>query len=227
MATKIKKFYAVKNGRKTGVFFSWDECKRQVMGYSGAVYKSFITQKEAFDYMRNNENSIKDKRNIANPEYNENMDRNDSGCCELLKKCPENEAVAYVDGSYRNDTKEYSFGAVILTANGEFEFGEKAISREFADMRNVAGEIEGAEFAMKYALENNIKKLKIHYDYMGIECWCTRDWQAGKDRTIQYRDFYDEVSQYVEVEFVKVKAHSGNKYNDRADMLAKNALGLS
>ena len=35
------KFYAVKQGRKTGIFTSWDEAKAQVDGYSGAVYKSF------------------------------------------------------------------------------------------------------------------------------------------------------------------------------------------
>ncbi|MFR2592566.1 MAG: viroplasmin family protein [Butyribacter sp.] len=35
------KFYAVKEGRSTGVFASWAECKKQVDGYSGAKYKKF------------------------------------------------------------------------------------------------------------------------------------------------------------------------------------------
>ena len=34
-----KKFYAVKQGRKTGMFLTWDDCKKQVMGYPGAIYK--------------------------------------------------------------------------------------------------------------------------------------------------------------------------------------------
>ena len=37
------KFYAVKEGRSTGVFASWAECKKQVDGYSGAKYKSFTS----------------------------------------------------------------------------------------------------------------------------------------------------------------------------------------
>ena len=35
------KYYAVKKGRKTGIFTTWDDCKAQVNGYKGAVYKSF------------------------------------------------------------------------------------------------------------------------------------------------------------------------------------------
>ena len=42
-----KKYYAVKKGRKTGVFETWDECKQSVSGFSGAAYKSFTTREEA------------------------------------------------------------------------------------------------------------------------------------------------------------------------------------
>ena len=46
-----KKFYAVKNGKTTGIFQSWDECKKQVAGFSGAEYKSFKTHEEAESYL--------------------------------------------------------------------------------------------------------------------------------------------------------------------------------
>ncbi|ANB12857.1 Rnh1p [Sugiyamaella lignohabitans] len=41
------KYYAVRNGRSTGVFNSWDETRRSTNGYSGAVFKSFATREEA------------------------------------------------------------------------------------------------------------------------------------------------------------------------------------
>ena len=41
------KYYAVFNGRKTGIFSSWQECEEQVTGLSGALYKSFKTKGEA------------------------------------------------------------------------------------------------------------------------------------------------------------------------------------
>jgi ribonuclease HI len=42
-----KKFYVVWKGRKTGVFTSWNVCKRQIDGFEGAQYKSFTNLEEA------------------------------------------------------------------------------------------------------------------------------------------------------------------------------------
>jgi ribonuclease HI len=46
-----KKFYVVWEGRKIGIFESWDECKESIHGFAGAKYKSFQTlelAKQAF-----------------------------------------------------------------------------------------------------------------------------------------------------------------------------------
>jgi ribonuclease HI len=42
-----KKFYVVWNGRKKGIFTSWNVCKKQIDGFESAQYKSFATLKEA------------------------------------------------------------------------------------------------------------------------------------------------------------------------------------
>ncbi len=42
-----KNFYVVWNGVKPGVYKSWNECKAQVDGYDGAIYKSFSNEEEA------------------------------------------------------------------------------------------------------------------------------------------------------------------------------------
>mgnify|MGYP000152361581 FL=1 len=42
-----KKFYVVWNGRKKGIFTSWNVCKKQIDGFEGAQYKSFADLKEA------------------------------------------------------------------------------------------------------------------------------------------------------------------------------------
>ncbi|OMP85733.1 Ribonuclease H [Diplodia seriata] len=41
------KFYAVKDGRKPGVYANWNDCLDQVKGFKGAVYKSFPSAAEA------------------------------------------------------------------------------------------------------------------------------------------------------------------------------------
>lgn len=44
-------FYAVKKGVEPGVYNSWEECSKQIEGFSGADYKKFKTMEEATDFM--------------------------------------------------------------------------------------------------------------------------------------------------------------------------------
>ena len=46
-----KKYYAVRAGRTTGIFTTWDDCRAQVIGFKGAEYKSFPTMQEAQDFL--------------------------------------------------------------------------------------------------------------------------------------------------------------------------------
>ena len=35
-------YYVVYKGKKTGIFYTWDECKENVLGFKGAIYKKFF-----------------------------------------------------------------------------------------------------------------------------------------------------------------------------------------
>ena len=75
-----KKLYAVKKGKKTGIFQTWDACKASVDGYPGAEYKSFLSREEAEAYLTG----------ANNPLRNTDVE-SDAGS-------EENQIVAYVDG---------------------------------------------------------------------------------------------------------------------------------
>jgi ribonuclease HI len=47
-----KKWYVVWKGIESGVYDSWLECKNQIDGFEGALYKSFETQQEAIEAFR-------------------------------------------------------------------------------------------------------------------------------------------------------------------------------
>lgn len=57
-----KKVYAVKKGKQTGLFHTWDECRAAVDGYPGAKYKGFATVGEAREYLAGAEPSAKVKQ---------------------------------------------------------------------------------------------------------------------------------------------------------------------
>lgn len=235
-----KKFYAVKQGRVPGVYGTWEECREQVHGYSGAVYKSFPTAEEAMGYVtgqkREEGRQALQRRNAVvrddavNPDGQKMLEDTAEGMEVSSVNTGDfittGQLAAYVDGSYYSETGEFSYGVVILQNGTEYCFNEKLSDPELASMHNVAGEIKGAEAAMRYAAEHGCRQITIYHDYEGIARWCTGDWKANKPGTRAYKAYYDRISKQVEIRFQKVKGHSGDKYNDMADRLAKQALGI-
>jgi ribonuclease HI len=58
-----------------------------------------------------------------------------------------------------------------------------------------------------------------------IEAWVTGKWQANKSGTKRYRDVMRKSP--VELNFIKVKGHTGVDGNEEADRLEKKAVGVT
>ena len=195
----MAKFYAVKKGKKTGIFSTWDECKEQVTGFKGAVYKSFKTLSEAEAFLEKNEKKI------------ENIEEVDG-------------VYAYIDGSFDRINGIYGSGVVIVDGDKKHEYKHAGNREDYAQLHNVAGELEAAKFVMWYAVDKKIKEITLFYDYQGIEAWAVGDWKANLPYTQDYVKFYNKVKTAVNVNFVKVKAHTGIELNEIVDKLAKEAI---
>ena len=201
-----KKYYAVRTGRKTGLFTTWDECKDAVHGFKGAVYKGFETMEEARQYLAGASTA---KEIIDGAQIND---------------LPE--VYAFTDGSYNVKTKVYGYGGFLVAKGERFVLQGNGSDPELASMRNVAGEIAGSEAAVRKAMELGLKELSIYYDYAGIEQWATGGWKANKEGTVRYRDFFESIKNKIKVNFVKVRGHAGIEGNEEADRLAKDAVGV-
>ena len=202
-----KFYYAVRVGNQPGIYNTWDECKAQVDGFPKAKYKKFKTLEEAEVFIDGGE--IKSKI----------MDSD-----EDIKNLKDTEAIAYVDGSFSLEEFMYSYGVVFITNKTKEDYYARGNDKVLAEMRNVSGELKGAMVAMEIAIEKNIEKLYLHYDYMGIEEWAMGTWKTNKDGTKKYKEYYDSIKDKLKVIFIKVPAHEGIKYNEEADRLAKKAF---
>ena len=192
------KYYAVKKGRNPGIYTSWDSCLKEVKGYSGAIYKSFKTMEEAEIYMTGEEKQIEIEANSV---------------------------IAYVDGSYNQKLKVYGSGVVYITDDKEFEL-MKSYDDAYHIHRNVAGEVKASELAIEKAIEDKKDQIIIYHDYQGISSWANGDWKTNNNLTKSYKSFIDQARKKIKIDFVKVKGHSNDKYNDKADQLAKKAAGI-
>lgn len=194
-----KKVYAVRAGRETGIFQTWKECQRLVTGYPGAEYKSFTTWEAAEEYL---------------------------GKKQDVQTIPETAAEIYVDGSFDVRTKRFGCGVVILYRGKEITLKHGYDDPASAELRNVAGEVMGAVNAIRYCQEHDIDEVYIYHDYNGIGKWGDDEWKANLPLTRKYKQFVADARKNMKIVFIKVEAHTGVKYNEMADRLAKDAIGL-
>ena len=192
------KYYAVKLGRQTGIFETWGEAEAQVKGFPNAKFKSFSSFEEAKSYLE---------------------DSNQSQSSNLV------EYEVYVDGSFDRNTNTYGSGVVITKENEVIKkISFSGSDEKYIESYQIAGEVKAALRAMEWAIDNHISRIAIFYDYEGIKSWAVGEWKTNKSVSRDYKVKYDSLSSQVKVYFNKVKAHSGVKFNELADQLAKRAI---
>lgn len=206
------KFYAVKNGHKTGIFESWADCSKQVHGFSGAIYKGFPKLEEAEKYLNGQESKESVRHECED---------------ELIKSLKDGEMVAYVDGSNRGDGSAFSWGVVTFSDKlGKVDFNGMSENKDQIKYRNIAGELFASVKACKFAIDNKMSKVIIYHDYSGIRHWALGEWKTKNKLSQDYKAFFEKAKSVIEFEFVKVDGHTGDKFNEEADLLAKKALGI-
>lgn len=122
---------------------------------------------------------------------------------------------AFVDGSFINNRTGY--GAVIFL--GDKKIKEFSGSLEDTSTRQFGGEIYSVMQVIKWCEQNNINKIRVNYDYLGIEYFATGKWKAKSSIAVDYLKVIESTK--VEILWRKIDSHTGNKKNDIADKLAK------
>ena len=79
------------------------------------------------------------------------------------------------------------------------------------------------QHGLSWCQEHGVEAVDVFFDYAGIENWATGRWQAKNEFTQVYARFVQMCD--IIIRWHKVKSHSGNYWNDRADELAKQGAG--
>lgn len=220
-------FYAVSNGRVVGVFNSWTTCKKNVIGFKGAKFKKFDTEKEAFEFIdtasRLNINLTKDAVvNIETVRKHSDEDNNDV-------------EYVYTDGGCINNGKPNASAGIGIY------FGDD-------DIRNVSRRIVGKQTnnvaelmaiveACRIVCDNEPTKIITDSTY-SIKCVttygerCSRQkWKKQIPNMELVREAYNLFSSLDHISIEYVEAHTGK--NDRhslgnaaADRLANGAAKM-
>ena len=126
----------------------------------------------------------------------------------------------FVDGSFSPGFAKSGWAFVVTENDKEIARGS-GITAFDAESRNIDGEVMASFQAMRW-LDSNDKTGTICHDYEGIARWAKGEWQAKSNIAKRY---VAAAQPYLHrVSFEKVEAHTGVKWNELVDKLAKEAI---
>ncbi len=138
----------------------------------------------------------------------------------------------YTDGACSNNPGPGGWGAIILLPEGKEE-----VSGYEEETTNNRMELKAVISALKVALMLDYKRIDVYSDsayvvnavkQKWIRKWEFNGWKTTSKQDVKNRDLWETLSKLLKkhkrINLIKVKGHSGNKYNERADVLAKRAI---
>ncbi|MCS6895574.1 MAG: reverse transcriptase-like protein [Bacteroidia bacterium] len=125
-----------------------------------------------------------------------------------------------VDGSW-HESGRVGYGLVIRRDGREIYREGGSVPADDPDLtahRQIGGEIYAVVQAIRWCAKNKISACVIYHDYEGLRRWALGEWKARTPLTKRYVSFLQRIP--VQIEWVKVPAHAGLRWNEVAHQLA-------
>lgn len=201
-----KKYYVVKKGLQPGIYSTWTECKKNVVGIHGAIYKSFTDYDSAIDF------------------YNDS---------KSTKELDSDSLYIFTDGSLKNSINRYAYLIPQLdiefsmtlehSTNNRNEFMAILDSLTLVDTYSYyigykkVLIVSDSEYCIKSVIEYSKKWFDSSLNIIDSS-------KKNLDLVKSILESIDKIP--IPVEFVKVKSHTNNndplsKYNSIVDRLAQ------
>ena len=215
----VGKFYAVKKGRKTGIFTTWAECQKQVSGFPKAEFKSFISKQEADNWLKEIKSSNENKRkNYSIIVYTDGGSRNHGNKKGEHVKKNDKAAWAYLikyQGSIISDTDgEYG------STNNRMEI--MALKKALLDLkqRELQNEKILVVLDSKYVLDAITKRW--------LQSWEKNSWKTSAGTGVKNKELWMEISrllpEFPNLDYQWTKGHANDEGNNLVDELLNKTM---
>ncbi|KOY78793.1 viroplasmin family protein [Apilactobacillus kunkeei] len=216
------KFYAVRKGKKPGIYKTWDECKNQVNGFPGAEYKSFKTKSEAKSYMGIAKPAKKAATNMAKSGsitlYSDGGSRNHGNKLGQHVKDDDKAAWAYL--ILRNGKKHYASDGEFGATNNKMEVLGLVNALQYIIDQGWQDESIDAILDSKYVLDSITKGW--------LNSWRRRGWKKSDGTVIKNKNEFMQLSvllgQFKRLNFKWTKGHADNEGNNFVDKLLNDTM---
>jgi len=137
--------------------------------------------------------------------------------------------VIYTDGACSGNPGPGGWGAILMYKENKKEIsgGKKDTTNNVMEITAVIEALKLLKFPCEVELYSDSAYVVNSFKQGWIYNWQMNGWKTASKEPVKNKELWEELYNFTQIhkiEFIKVKGHSDNKYNNRCDELARKAI---
>ena len=139
------------------------------------------------------------------------------------------EVTIYTDGACSGNPGPGGWGALLMYKGTKKEIsgGKENTTNNVMELTAVIEGLKLLKYPCKVKLYSDSAYVVNGFNQKWIYGWIKNGWKNSSKEPVKNKELWQELynlTKVHEVEFIKVKGHADNEYNNRCDELARNAI---
>lgn len=137
--------------------------------------------------------------------------------------------IIYTDGACSGNPGPGGWGAILMYGDHKKEIsgGSKDTTNNIMEMTAVVEALKLLKFPCKVKLYSDSAYVINAFNNKWVDNWMKNGWRTANKEPVKNKELWVALYEFTkthEIEFIKVKGHADNVYNNRCDELARNAI---
>lgn len=139
------------------------------------------------------------------------------------------EITIYTDGACSGNPGPGGWGAILMYKNTKKEIsgGKKDTTNNIMELTAVIEALKLVKFPCTIKVYSDSAYVVNGFLQGWIYNWIKKNWRTADGSPVKNKELWETLYNFTkthEIEFIKVKGHSDNEFNNRCDELARNAI---
>lgn len=139
------------------------------------------------------------------------------------------DVVIYTDGACSGNPGPGGWGSILMYKDNKKEIsgGKKYTTNNVMELTAVIEALKLLKFKCKVSVYSDSAYVVNAFNQKWIYGWMKNGWKNASKEPVKNKELWQELYELTkvhDVNFIKVKGHSDNEYNNRCDEMARNAI---
>ena len=140
--------------------------------------------------------------------------------------------IIYTDGACSGNPGPGGWGAILMYKDTKKEIsgGKKDTTNNVMELTAVVERLKLLKYPCEVDLYSDSAYVVNAFTQGWIYNWVKNNWKTANKEPVKNKEIWQELYELTKkhkVNFIKVKGHSDNEWNNRCDELARNAINIT